>query len=41
MNPTVITASAVVGLSLILAMVYKKSIIDKKINELNNCSRNL
>ncbi len=36
MNPTVITASAVVGLSLILAMVYKKSIIDKKINELNN-----
>jgi len=36
MNPTVITATAVIGLSLVISMVYKKSIIDKKIDELNN-----
>ena len=36
MNPTIIMASVVVAAGLIGSMIYKKSIIDTKINSLNN-----
>lgn len=36
MNTSIVVASAVIGLSILLTVVYKKSVLDKKIDELNN-----
>jgi ribonuclease Y len=36
MNTSIVVASAVIGLSILLTVAYKKSVIDKKIDELNN-----
>lgn len=36
MNPMIILASGIIGLSLIISVIYKKSVIDKQIAALNN-----